>query len=242
MQEVCENCTDNASCKSKQCATDRGYCVPADFPSFICTKPQPPVPQDDWGKHCLTDSDCSQKRCIANVCRKNDGTCKYGTPSDPDCGTLQRCNVDGLCVDMPDSCTVHYNLCTLHKEGEDFNYERWVPPNILSWNKECGKCTEACTGKDGKKKLACSLMLADEAASIVALSAAAAAACAETGCATAIIAGLTTAAPADIATVGALETESGYVTFEQLDLKARQAKAQQILHDFGLFKRYSQGA
>jgi len=237
MQEVCETCTDDASCKSKQCATDRGYCVPAGFPSFICTKPQPP--QYDWGKHCLTDSDCFQKRCIANTCRKNDGTCKYGTPNDPDCGTLQRCNVNGFCVDMPDSCTVHWNFCTLHKEGQDFNYERWLPPNYWSWNNECGACTTACTGKDETKKAECAGIITSEALGIPALLAAFAASCPETGCMTALIAGLTKAAPADLATVSALETESGYVTFEQLDLKARQAKAQQMLHDFGLFRRYS---
>lgn len=183
---------------------------------------------------CAVDADCESKRCIANTCRRNDGTCQFGIPGDPDCGYIQHCAPDNKCKLNPSKCEAHFNFCTLHVDEDNM---RWKPPTIGSFFDECGKCNSECADvKDGARVAACTGMIAAATGTgALAIGAAAIGGCAIGAefCISPVIGAFTgTSAEIFEATATALRAEQGYVSFEETTAEVRRQLAQDNIRKF----------
>jgi len=61
----------------------------------------------ELGESCSEDAECDSYRCVANICRRNDGTCQKGV--DEDCDASHMCDSKGKCSIV--RCGKHNQTC-----------------------------------------------------------------------------------------------------------------------------------
>ena len=108
------NCTQDKSCKGLYnsdtivCQFDSlfGYGICRDtvkqcryshceISENVATCDETCVSNRKLGESCSEDAECDSYRCVANLCRRNDGTCQEGV--DEDCDATHRCDSKGKC-------------------------------------------------------------------------------------------------------------------------------------------------